>query len=822
MSISKFDFLSPKITLYYNGNSAHISYIGGLLSLFFLMLIILILVNFFFPIIYPEISSIFIYEENIDNDKYSQNIDYSGINHFIQIYGYLNGGIFGDFDKKNIIIYGMKETSENIYYNEEIKTNLNNTEHWIYDKCENLIEINKNLFTEISKIISNYSKSICVRFYYNPREHKYYEVGLEGYISPNLETSFLVEKRSIYKIIIEKCDNNSIFNDKFDYYCNNNNEITKYLTLYNNIFMHFSNKQIMPASHKDPFKKYFYSISSNFKKMSYFENNIIFSPIKIISDKRFFQQQKEYLNYFLKNYYQNNIFINNEEHKTIGIFNFYFINNIMIYQRKYITFIDCLCNIGGIGQLLFFIFQIFNYFNSNYNTIENTKDLFKITTGIEGNFENNEIVIDKSRHLNSQNFKIKVINNNNIINNDDLNSKHVKNIQGKKNKPKYPNYEHHGFGVVGNNKSSTKNLALVPATNNSHRKKNNYELKKNQIKYIKTFKQMGKQFTLRRKRNSYMSQGYLIKRKDFRDYSICSKNQSINENEEVNYENSSVKNNRIIENNNTNFLLLKDPREKEIKEGVLRHDSKNVGDNNSRRLKKKKQKNQLGCAGTPVFETGEIPQPTIKKIDLIRGRHKSVNFGNQRGDYFFSSGLLGLKNMNMNKGKNSSENVNVNDSSNQMFITNKNPFQIQNNRFQSDKNKCDEGSRRPSIVYTIENNNNNNTTNLNTVIHNPNTEAVSYLKNIIQSKIKLINPEGQHHTLLNQLDKKLKYFDYIKFFLLCNKRKENIINLIYNFRKKLLSEEHLYKTYIDLYLLEKIFQIDNQCKFDPNELYNNL
>ena len=152
-----------------------------------------------------------------------------------------------------------------------------------------------------------------------------------------------------------------------------------------------------------------------------------------------------------------------------------------------------------------------------------------------------------------------------------------------------------------------------------------------------------------------------------------------------------------------------------------------------------------------------------------------------------------------------------------MFITNKNPFQIQNNRFQSDKNKCDEGSRRPSIVYTIENNNNNNTTNLNTVIHNPNTEAVSYLKNIIQSKIKLINPEGQHHTLLNQLDKKLKYFDYIKFFLLCNKRKENIINLIYNFRKKLLSEEHLYKTYIDLYLLEKIFQIDNQCKFDLNE-----
>ena len=813
MSISKLDFLSPKITLYYNGNSAHISYIGGLLSFFFLILIILLLVNFFFFFIYPEISSIFIYEENIENFKYSQNIDYSGINHFIQIYGYSNGGAFGDFDKKNIIIYGIKETSENIYYNEEIKTNLSNTEHWIYDKCQNLIEINKNLLTDISQIISNYTKSICVRFYYNPRDHKYYEVGLDGYISPNLETSYLTEKRNIYKIIIEKCDNNSIFNDKFDYSCNNNSEIAKYLNLYNNIFMYFSNKQIIPSSHKNPFKQYFYSISSNFKSMSYFENNIIFSPIKIITDKKsFFHQQKEYLNYFLKNYYQNNIFINNEEHKIIGIFNFYFRNSIMIYQRKYITFIDCLCNIGGIGQLLFFIFQIFNYFNSNYNTIESTKDLFKITTGIEGsNFENNDIIIDKSRHLNSQNFKIKVINNNNSINNEDLNSKYQKNIQSKKNKPKYPNHEHYGLGVVGNNKSSINNLVVLPATNNSHRKKNNHDVKRNQIKYIKSLKQMGKQVSLRRKRNSYMSQGYLIKRKDHKDYSICSKNQSMNENEIVMNENASVTNNRIFENNNSNFLLLKEPREKEVREGILRYDS--------RRLKKKKHKNQLIGMGTPVFEAGDISQINIKKADLNKGRHKSVNFDNQRGDYFSSSGFLGLKYMNMNKAKNSSENVN--DSSKQIIVTNKNLFQVQNNRYLSDKIKFDEISKRPSIAYNNEIN--NNTNNLNTVIHNSNTEAVSYLKSIIQNKIKLINPERkQDHTLLSQIDKKQKYFEYIKFFFLCKRRKENIINLIYNFRKKLLSEEHLYKTYIDLYLLEKIFQIDNQCKFDPNELYNNL
>ena len=823
MTLSKIDFLSPKITLYYNGKKSHNSHMGGLLSLFFLVIIILLMINFVFQMIKPKITSAFIYEENIDDAVYNQTIDYSGINHFIQIYGNSNGGMFGDFDKKNIIIYGMKETSENAYNNDDIQTNLSNIEHWIYDKCENIIEINKNLFKEISQIISNYTKSICMRFYYNPKDHKYYEVGLGGYISPNLETSYLAEKRFIYKIVIEKCDNNSIFNEKFNYSCNKNNEIKNYLNLYNNIFMYFSNRQIILNNHKNPFKNYFHSISSIFKRMSYFESNIIFSPIKIISNKCLFRRKKEFLNYFLKNYYQNNIFLNNEEHKTIGVFNFYFANNLMIYQRKYFTFLDCLCHIGGAGQLLFFIFQILNYFISDFITIENTKNLFKINTGIEvSNFENNEVILDKPRYLNSQNFKIKVINNNNIINNDDLNTKIMKNIQNKKTKSKYLNYDHYGIPNIGN-KLSTKNLSIIPPITNSHRKKNNYELKRNQIKYIKTFKQMGKQFSIKNKRKSYMSQGYLIKRKEFKDCTVCSKNQSINENDEINNENTNINNNnKIIENNNSNFLLLRETKEKETKEGLLRHDSKNLADISRKTMKKKTYlKKHLGGMGTPVFEGGEVPQATIKKVDpKIKGRHKSVNFGNQRGDFFLSSGLLGLKNMNMNTiyGKNSSEYVN--DSSKQIFINNKSPFQIHASKFQNEKNKYDEIINRPSMVNNYEN---NNTTNLNTVIYSHNTEAISHLKTIIQSKIKLIMPEGkQDFTLLNQFEKKIKYVEFIKFFFLCNKRKESSIDLIYNFRKRLLSEEHLYKTHINLYLLEKIFQIEDQYKFDPNELYNNL
>ena len=72
------------------------------------------------------------------------------------------------------------------------------------------------------------------------------------------------------------------------------------------------------------------------------------------------------------------------------------------------------------------------------------------------------------------------------------------------------------------------------------------------------------------------------------------------------------------------------------------------------------------------------------------------------------------------------------------------------------------------------------------------------------------------------MEKKTKYFEFFKFFCVCNKRTENNINLINNFRNKLLSEEHLYKIHINLYLLERIFEIDENYKFDFKELYDNL
>ena len=222
MTLSSIDFLSPKITLFYNGNNSHISHFGGLLSLIFIIVLILSITIHLLQIFEPKINSILVYEQNVDDKKYNQTLGYSGINHFFQVYSRSDSGWFGDFDPKNIMIYGIKEANKKIYDN---NIDLYKTEHWVYDKCENIIEINNHLFSDISKIIKNYTKSICLRFYYNPNEQKYFEIGNDEFINPEIETNFITEKNYIYKIKIEKCINESIFNNNFHYICNSEEKI---------------------------------------------------------------------------------------------------------------------------------------------------------------------------------------------------------------------------------------------------------------------------------------------------------------------------------------------------------------------------------------------------------------------------------------------------------------------------------------------------------------------------------------------------------------------------------------------------------------------
>ena len=796
MSFSSFDFISPKITLTYNGYNSHVSRIGGFLSLCFCFLIFIIIFYYFWEIISPKYYTSFIYTDYSNNNKISQNLNYEGINHFIKIQSQLNDKLLRDIINKNILIYAIKENSKNIKYNNYLYFGPSNIEHWIYDKCDTISNINENLYSQISKNVNNYTSSICLRFYYNPESQKYYEIGNEGYIDPILETNNLNERRYSYKIIIQRCFNNTLINNNLDIICNTKNEINNYLNQYNEIFIYFSNNKILPLNTNKHFEKYFGSVSSLLHQSSYFENNIIFIPIKLIKRYGFISNRyKDIISYTFDSYYESEKLNNNENYNLLGIFNLYLNNNILTYEIFFVNILDILSNIGGLLKILFFIFQMFNYINHKFIIIKDTKNLFKINSGIESTVLPN---IDKMRYITTKNFKTNQINTN-----EDLNKKDNVNFSPI-NKSKIRYYD----SLVVSPKSK---LSLKKTNNNNNNNIALHPMNKPINKKVFLSKENSFKEKPEDKRKSYLSQGYHVRLKD-KDNNDYIKNQSYYENEASNNDlNSSSYNNNINEVNSNSFnpkennnIKIETLNKYDIEYYPYKKNTNSKKNNfiltsNKYLLDKKDRKSRCFL---------NISNKELLAKHRLNQRHKSMNYNNQKK-------LNNIFNKNYGAPKISSEFFN--DTSKQILINNKNillPINHIHNKIYYNKN-------REIINNNIEMNLSSKNLNIQENIGNSNLDVLTLFKTIIKNKLKLEIPESQEELQQN-IFKKQNFFELFKFLFSCKKMNENGLGLIYKFRLKLLSEEHLYRNHINLYLIQKLFDLEESYKFDVKELYSNL
>ena len=786
MPFSSLDFISPKITLNYNGHNSHSSRIGGFLSLCLLIIIFILIFYCFWDLINPKFCTSFIYDEDVITKKIFQKINYLGINHFIQIYSHNNDGYFGNINNKNIIIYGIKENNK-IYSNnndEIVNLELSNIEHWLYDKCEKISDIHEKLFSKISNIVSNYSSSICLRYYYNPTDKKYYEIGNEGYLEPFLETNSLKEKRNSYKIIIKKCINSPFIKNFMGFECNSENEINKYLGIYKEIFIYFSNNKIVPFNLKNPIKSYFYSLSSSLNNYSYFENNIIFIPTKVTINRGYFiQTHKNVMTYTLNSYYNIDKNINNDFQNIVGLFNLYLNNKILNYEITSTNLIDILSRLGGIIKVLFFIFEVLNYLNHHYTIIENTKELFKIASGIETEFydERDYMNFDGIRHVTTKNYKIRQLNTNDGL---------IRNFSPIMNKKKLKIPEPSPKARL----SSKKNNISIYQINMTSNKKNKLSKRNTNTFNIKNHD----------KRKSYLSQVIHSKDKDSKNNSSFANNQSI-------HEYISYNQNQTIEKASNNL------KQKDSKENNQKNERSKKSNNelNFSIRNKKSRKTNLRLPSNNNLEKNER-NPHLFLRTNNEGRHKSINYGNQkkRNSILHKNYLIP---------KISSEVVN--DSSKQNLVNSKNLIMSINHiKSHNERNKFDDSINR------LDFNNNvteiaTSTKNLNVFSNNNgNLDPSAILKSIVKNKLKLEIAEPKDGLGFNQnyLNQKTNIFEFLKSLFICGKRNVNKISLISNFRLKLLSEEHLYRNQINLYLIQKIFQIEESYKFDINELYHNL
>jgi hypothetical protein len=200
MTISSFDLISPKITLNYNGHNSHISRIGGFLSLCLIITLCISIFYYVWGLINPRHYSTFLYEENVEDSKYLQKINFSGINHFLQIYSRSNDGWFGNIDNRNIIIYAIKENN-NIYNKNYINT--------IKSKKSRSSPINKL----IKKDKNKKSKEKKIKFKFSPDQYYLIQIDANNTcrkVPPNsniildnyqYETAIKYDKRDFFRIL---------------------------------------------------------------------------------------------------------------------------------------------------------------------------------------------------------------------------------------------------------------------------------------------------------------------------------------------------------------------------------------------------------------------------------------------------------------------------------------------------------------------------------------------------------------------------------------------------------------------------------------------
>ena len=422
------DFLSPPITLFHLGKRTHTSRIGATLF------IILIIICFSYAIflIYNLVSHkqmTYIFHKKFEYEAGYYSFNSSSVFHFIQIFSPDNGGYFDKFDSRYIRAYTTYAKS-NLTYD-----NLHLYDHWVFDQCRKNVD-DEGLDPSLFSNVENFTNGVCIRYFYNSKEKKYYSLGADGFKWPHLEHG-MAQRSNIYlTTIIQKCSNDSIINEIFGE-CPSQKEIDDYLSKYFGIYLYFTDTQIDPTDFKKPVTQFLQVVSTGIgTSQAYVECHIHFSPVRILT---------KIGSIFGKSYETNSFYFdfnrkgsaNNAGQKYFTITRYYHLmqNNIQIYERRYNNVFDILSEIGGIVQFIFYFFYWINYIynlfivdadtNSMFFSLDQNKvgqrrnthfSLNQISNDIKTNENDNKIYNIQNNILNITNNKVNKIKNSFYLN----------------------------------------------------------------------------------------------------------------------------------------------------------------------------------------------------------------------------------------------------------------------------------------------------------------------------------------------------------------------------------------------------------------------
>lgn len=401
MFIYKLDYLSPKITLYFKGNYKHSSIYSVLITIISYLIIFVFIIYYLIDFLGRKNPTIYFFNRYVE-DIGNFPLNSSAIFHYLTL---IKAGRNANttFDFNSINIYGVKTTLDSYIQDYELVEN----NHWVYDLCDDSYDISSKTFSQLIDK-KTFSTSACIKKYYNSKEKKYFEIGDSGFIWPVLEHGASHPNRTLYGIIIEKCQNDSLRNN-----CNPIEKIDDYfrrIAITLNFLDHYSDV----LNYKEPFITYIYTVASGLTSgaKTIGLNNLNFNPSitrthngilleNLIEEKRYT---------FLENERKT---IEQGQKKTISAFYFYVQNNMIYNERHYKKCQELLSDIGGLGSFILLIGFFINSFFSYYIIILDTQDLIfnieKLNTPKYDHLKKQRTLIKEKEKI----FTIKKIKNNN-------------------------------------------------------------------------------------------------------------------------------------------------------------------------------------------------------------------------------------------------------------------------------------------------------------------------------------------------------------------------------------------------------------------------
>ena len=385
--LNKIDFLSPPITLFHLEKRTHTSKVGAVLVIILLITLLSYAIYLITNLISHK-NMTYIFHKKFEFEAGYYSFNSSSIFHFIQIFSSENGGYFDKFNSTYIRAFTTYAHS-NLQYDK-----LDLYDHWVFDNCRKGID-DKDLDRSLFQNVENFTNGVCIRYYYNSIEKKYYSSEEKGFNWPHLEHGISQRKNIYLTTIVQKCSNDSIINEIFGK-CPTQKEIDDYVDQYFGIYLYFTDTQVDPTDFKNPITKYLQVVTTGIgTPQTYVESYMHFSPLRIRTIGTIFGDTSD-INSFYFDFNRKGA-ANNYGEKYFTITKYYHLmqNNVQIYERRYSNIFNIFSEIGGIAQFIFYLFYWLNFIYNQFIIDFDTNSLFFSITNHEfDNKGNNNISIN--------------------------------------------------------------------------------------------------------------------------------------------------------------------------------------------------------------------------------------------------------------------------------------------------------------------------------------------------------------------------------------------------------------------------------------------